>query len=208
MPTFFRQVIGSVVIIIVNNLLNIHGGKDAIGLLGIAQKVLNFFIMPLFWVIQGTAPILWYNYGARLHHRVKGTFVLATKVLTLYGVIISLIYFIDHSFLLSFFTETEEELLQAWYPTFLCMSTFCIIGVQMLVARYYQSLGIYKKAFVLSLMRNLIVFLPLLFILSYYFKLDGIWWAFPLSDLLSLVITFLIFRKDWIHLKKQAAELW
>jgi len=48
MPTFFRQVIGSVVIIIVNNLLNIHGGKDAIGLLGIAQKVLNFFIMPLF----------------------------------------------------------------------------------------------------------------------------------------------------------------
>jgi len=121
-------------------------------------------------------------------------------------VIISLIYFIDHSFLLSFFTETEEELLQAGYPTFLCMSTFFLIGVQMLVARYYQSLGDYKKAFILSLMRNLIVFLPILFLLSHYFQLNGIRRSFPMSDILSLIITFLIFRKDWKKLTKLAKE--
>ena len=117
-----------------------------------------------------------------------------------------MIYFIDHSFLLSFFTETEEELLQAGYPTFICMSTFCIIGVQMLVARYYQSLGIYKKAFIISLMRNLIVFIPILFLLAHYFQLNGIRWSFPICDLVSLFIVFAIFRKDWKKLTKLAKE--
>jgi putative MATE family efflux protein len=70
-PTFFRQVIGSITIIIVNNLLRTNGGTDAISAFGLTQRILMLFMMPIFGVTQGLAPIIGYNYGAEKHHRVR-----------------------------------------------------------------------------------------------------------------------------------------
>jgi Na+-driven multidrug efflux pump len=57
-PTFFRQVIGSITMILVNNLLRTHGGTDAISTFGMTQRILMLFMMPLFGVTQGLAPII------------------------------------------------------------------------------------------------------------------------------------------------------
>jgi putative MATE family efflux protein len=81
-PTFFRQVIGSVLMILVNNLLRTHGGTEAISTFGMTQRILMLFMMPLFGVTQGLAPIIGYNYGAKKYHRVYEVLWLTFKVLT------------------------------------------------------------------------------------------------------------------------------
>ncbi|MDR2190796.1 MAG: hypothetical protein LBP53_06585 [Candidatus Peribacteria bacterium] len=83
-PTFFRQVIGSVIIIVINNLLRTHGGTSAISTFGMAQRILMFFMMPLFGVTQGLAPIIGYNYGAQQYYRVQHVLDLTMKILTLF----------------------------------------------------------------------------------------------------------------------------
>jgi Na+-driven multidrug efflux pump len=81
-PTFFRQVIGSITIIIVNNLLRTYGGTDAISAFGLTQRILMLFMMPIFGITQGLAPIIGYNYGAEKHHRVYEVLRLTIKIMT------------------------------------------------------------------------------------------------------------------------------
>jgi putative MATE family efflux protein len=83
-PTFFRQVIGSVMMIIVNNLLRTHGGTDAISAFGLTQRILMLFMMPIFGITQGLAPIIGYNYGAEKHRRVRDVLWLTIKVMTIF----------------------------------------------------------------------------------------------------------------------------
>jgi Na+-driven multidrug efflux pump len=86
------------------------------------------------------------------------------------------------------------------------MVTFWTIGFQITVGTYYQSIGLYKKAFVLSLLRQLIVFIPLLIVFAYLWELTGIWVSFPITDGITGVITIFIFRKDWKKLRRLAEE--
>jgi Na+-driven multidrug efflux pump len=83
----------------------------------------------------------------------------------------------------------------------LMMVTFRTIGFQITIGTYYQSIGLYKKAFILSLLRQLIVFIPLLIVFAHLRKLTGIWASFPITDGIAGIITILIFRKDWKKLK-------
>jgi putative MATE family efflux protein len=81
-PTFFRQVIGSIMMIIVNNLLRTHGGTNAISAFGLTQRILMLFMMPIFGITQGLAPIIGYNYGAKKQHRVRDVLRLTIKIMT------------------------------------------------------------------------------------------------------------------------------
>jgi putative MATE family efflux protein len=207
-PTFFRQVIGSFTMILVNNLLRSAGGTDAISAFGMVNRVLMLFMMPLFGMTQGLAPIIGYNYGAKKYRRVYDVLRLTFKLLTGFGVVISLIYLVYPHFLLDLFTSSEtkdEAVLQISQDAVrLIMATFWTVGFQVVMGTYYQSVGLYQKSFVLSLLRQLFVFLPLLFVCSRLWELTGIWVSFPITDVIAAAITIRIFRKDWKKLKKLA----
>lgn len=86
------------------------------------------------------------------------------------------------------------------------MLTFFLVGFQITIGAYYQSIGLYKKAFVLSLLRQLFLFIPLVFLFTRMWELNGIWRSFPITDMLAALITVFIFRKDWKALKKMHAQ--
>jgi Na+-driven multidrug efflux pump len=129
---------------------------------------------------------------------------LTFKVLTGYGILISLIYLIYPKFLLGLFTSGEEMLLASQFAVRFIMATFCIVGFQITIGTYYQSVGLYKKAFILSLLRQLFVYIPFVVLFAWLGKLMGIWWSFPVTDVVAAIITIFIFRKDWLRLRKLA----
>jgi Na+-driven multidrug efflux pump len=203
-PTFFRQVIGSVLMILVNNLLRYHGGTAAISVFGMTQRILMLFMMPLFGLTQGLAPIIGYNYGAKKFHRVYEVLRLAVKIVTGFGLLISLIYLIYPTFLVPLFTQSSQEVQASKLAVLLQMSSFFLIGFQITIGTYYQSVGQYKKAFILSFLRQAFVFIPLVVCFAWLWSLLGIWRSFPVTDVIAAVITIWICRKDWQNLRKLA----
>ena len=83
------------------------------------------------------------------------------------------------------------------------MLAFPIVGYQMVVTSFFQSIGKAKVSMFLSLSRQLIFLLPLLAVLPGYYGVDGVWWAMPISDVIAAVVTFFMMTAYMRKFKKQ-----
>lgn len=189
MAPFFMQMAASVIIILINQELGHYGGDAAIGAYGIISTVIMFIIMPIFGINQGSQPIIGYNYGARNYDRVKQTLKLAIIVATL---IISLGFIALELFpraLLGAFTTDEELLKIGVHGMQLWILGLPLVGFQAVSANFFQAIGKAGKSMILSLLRQVIILIPLILILPHFWGLDGVWYAGPLSDLIAALIT-------------------
>ncbi len=193
---FLMQVAASLVSVVTNNALKATGGDMAIGAMTVINAIVIFFMMPIFGINQGTQPIIGYNYGAKQYGRVKKTLKLAI----LAGTTISTFGFIMTQFLtvplIKIFNSDPELLAIATkgMRIFLCMLP--VIGFQIISANYFQAVGKAPKAIFLSMLRQVIVLIPLLLILPRFFGLTGVWFAGPIADLTaSLMTAFFLFHE-------------
>ena len=193
---FLMQVAASLVSVVTNNALKATGGDMAIGAMTVINAIVIFFMMPIFGINQGTQPIIGYNYGAKQYGRVKKTLKLAI----LAGTTISTFGFIMTQFLtvplIKIFNSDPELLAIATkgMRIFLCMLP--VIGFQIISANYFQAVGKAPKAIFLSMLRQVIVLIPLLLILPKFFGLTGVWFAGPIADLTaSLMTAFFLFHE-------------
>ncbi|OPL08149.1 MAG: MATE family efflux transporter [delta proteobacterium ML8_F1] len=203
LPTFVRQINGSLLAIIMNNTLGFYGGDIAITVYGIINRVMMFLLMPMFGVVQGMQPIVGFNYGARKFDRVKETLKYSLVTVTgfaLFGWILSRLF---PRFILGIFT-TEAAVIDlgmtAIHYIFLAIP---IIGIQIISGALFQALGKSKPAFILSILRQMLILIPLVLILPLLgFGLLGVFIAFPVSDVISTAISALILKQevDKMHL--------
>lgn len=197
-PTLFRQVVGSLIAILINNYLRKYGGTDALAIYGIVNRILQLYMMPIFGIVQGMQPIIGYNYGAKNLPRVKKVVFLSVKLLTSFTGIISLMYRIFPTFLVSFFSDDPILITQTGIVLQIVVSCFVLVGFQIVSSAMYQALGFVKKAFFLALLRQLLLFLPVFFALLWLWedKLQAIWLTFPVTDILGSILTLIIFLPD------------
>ncbi len=194
---FVMQLTSSVLNIILNKQLQHYGGDIAISSVGIIYSILMFILMPIFGLNQGVQPIIGYNYGARRFDRVKEASrlaIFAATLITLAGFIGAQLF---PAALVSFFAPDNRELLAMAVPAmrrFFLMVP--IIGFQIVASNYFQATGQPKKAMILSMSRQVLFLIPLILILPLFWGLDGIWFAPPVSDLLSAVVTGTFFFLD------------
>jgi len=194
---FFAQAAGSFVMALANNTLYYHGGDLAIGAKGIMTQFIIFFAMPIFGINQGSQPILGFNYGAKRYDRVRETL----KYTVTAAAVIS---FIGWCFIRFFpqvpiwvFTgdwRMESELagiIRAGLPIF--GGAFLVVGVQFVMGFFFQAIGKAGVALVLNLLRQVILFVPLLLILPPRFGLQGIWYAGLLADVIAFLVTAAMF---------------
>lgn len=189
---FSMQVAASVVTIISNNALKTHGGDIALSAMTAINSIAMFFLMPIFGINQGAQPILGYNYGAKQYARVKKTLGLAITAAT--G--ICLVAFV----LTQFFTvgmiklfNNDPALIQVAKPGMrIFLSMLPVIGFQIISANYFQATGQAPKAMFLSLLRQVILLIPLLLLLPNVtgLGLTGVWLAGPIADFTASVVTF------------------
>ena len=209
MAPFSIQVAASLVNIVFNKELMIYGGDLAVGSMGIINSITMLIIMSIISVTQASQPIVGYNYGSMQFDRVKETI----KVAAIGATIIALIGFIGVEFfpkyLIGIFNRKDEELLRIGVSGIrINLFALPIIGFQIVGSNYFQAVGKAKVAIVLSLLRQVIVLIPLLIILPKIFNLNinGVWLACPISDIISFIITTICVIKGMRDLDKQVIK--
>ena len=164
--------------------------------------MLMFALFPIFGITQGFIPIAGFNYGANNYDRVKQSITTAVR----YSILLSSLIFI---FLFSFpelITKvfTTDILVIQKTPMALrwVFAATPIIAIQLIGAAYFQAVGKAVPALLLTLSRQAFFFIPLIFILPLYYGELGVWIAFPISDLLSTLLTAYFLRRE-IYYKLQ-----
>ena len=200
--TLSRQAIVSVTYLLMNNILFDFGGETSVTAYAIVSRMLMFALFPIFGITQGFIPIAGFNYGANNYDRVKQSIRIAVQ----YSILLSSIIFI---FLFSFpelITKvfTTDILVIQKTPAALkwVFAATPIIAIQLIGAAYFQAVGKAVPALLLTLSRQAFFFIPLIFILPLYYGELGVWIAFPISDLLSTLLTAYFLRRE-IYYKLQ-----
>lgn len=169
-------------------------GNIAVGAYGIINRTTMFFVMIIFGVTQGMQPILGYNYGAGRFDRVKQTLKKGIWIAT--GITV-LGWIVTESFpdaISSLFTtdETMIEMARTGFRIYFC--AYFVVGAQIVIQNFFQSIGHPIPSICLSLTRQLGFLLPFLAFLPRYFGVKGVWMSMVGSDILAffLAITLLV----------------
>ena len=190
------QMAASLVQVVSNRALITYGGDLAAGAMAIISSVGMIFLMPIFGMNQGSQPIIGYNYGAKKYKRVKQTLIYAiiaaTIVVAIGGVLIQLFPEIA----IKIFNDDPKLIEIGVSGIKIYLAMLPVIGFQAISTNYFQAVGKAKTSMFLSLLRQVILLIPLLIILPKYFGLTGVWLAGPTSDLLSSMITGIFITRE------------
>lgn len=195
MAPFLINVAGSAINAIVNNSLLRYGGDDAIASVVVFNRFVTIFVFVVIGICQGMQPILGYNYGARKFKRLFATLRLAAIAGLTMTVIGSLIGAFNPHAIASAFMQDEQQIECAVNCLKITTICFWMVGFQIVGTNFFQSLGMAGKAVFLSLTRQIICMIPLLFILPPRYGLDGVWACYPISDVIATCLT--IFMLLW-----------
>lgn len=188
-PTFVIQVTSSIQQLILNRSLARYGGDLALAVIGVIMSITTFLVMPAMGIGQGAQPILGFNKGAREYGRVKDTLKLSVLLATFVVAVGFTIAKIWPAQLIGLFNKKPELIELGVHGMDIFFKLIPLVGVQMLGACYFQAVGKAKQATILGLSRQIIIFIPLLIALPYYWGLEGVWWSSPLSDLGAFILT-------------------
>ena len=208
---FAMQIATSLVQIISNNALKTYGGDLSIGAMATVSSIMMIFLMPVFGLVQGMQPIVGFNYGARNYGRSKRALKLsATSATIIFVVGFLLIQAIPHV-LVSMFNK-DVQLMDITIKGLRKYSLgLPLIGLSIVGTNYIQSIGKAKVAMVLSLLRQVILLIPMIIILPKFLGIDGVWFAQPASDIISAIITSIILYKDIkkykVNTEKEESEI-
>ncbi len=200
---FLMHACSCLVVIVFNKSLVHHGGDLSVGAYGIVNRISFLFFMVIFGLNQGMQPIAGYNYGAQRYDRVmqvlKYALIGATIVATVGWVVSETLPY----YCARLFTKDSALIAIAERGLRVANITLPIVGYQIVVTNFFQSIGKARVSIFLSLSRQLIFLLPMLLLLPSLFGLDGVWASLPASDIIAAVVTFLIMRKYMKHFKAQ-----
>lgn len=196
LPAFIRQAGGSVLAVIMNNVLLVYGGDFAISSYGVINKLLMFTLMPLFGIVQGFQPIAGYNYGARKFDRVQQVIKVSIFVTTIMSTLSFFVMMFFPGFLVRLFT-TDQQLISLSVSAIRRVVIFIpLIGVQIVGAAFFQSVGKAVPSLILGMTRQIIFLIPLVLILPHFLGLDGVWLSFPGADIGAVTVTFFWLLKE------------
>ncbi len=204
-PAIIMQCIGSIMVSGINAIISIFAPavavKEAyINVFGIYFKLQSFVFMPVFGLSQGTSPIIGYNYGAKNKKRMYQALKLSLIIATIIMVFGFLLFQFGSPFLLSLF-EADELTIQYGITAFKIISLcFVPAAVGITFSTLFQAVGKGLRSMIMSIMRQLLVILPVAFFLAQV-SLETMWYAFPIAEVVALVAAILFFinliRKDF-----------
>jgi putative MATE family efflux protein len=205
-PNFVHAAGMNLIMLVINNTLGTLGGDLSISTFGMSMRLLSFAFMPIMGLAQGFQPIAGYNYGAHKYDRVKKALLMAFLVSVAMTLFCHALIMIFPKFLIGMFT-TETALIELSAPALQTMALLIpIIGFQIVSSIYFQAVGKALPSLLLGLSRQFIVLLPMILILPRFLELNGVWAAFPASDLLSTIITLTALTFELRHLRKRHEE--
>ncbi|MGB9939068.1 MATE family efflux transporter [Methanosarcina sp.] len=192
---FVMQCSNSIMMIFVYNALATYGGDAAIAVFGVIMRINSFIFMSLLGMSFGLQPIVGFNYGAKKYGRIVEAVKLSLAVTTTIGLLGLLVILFFREQLLELFSSDPQYLELGKNAIMIILLGMPLVGMNLITSTLFQALGKAKPAFLLSISRQLLFLIPAIVILPRFYKLDGVWAAFPVSDLLSFMLSgFLLLR--------------
>jgi putative MATE family efflux protein len=195
--TFVIEISDAVVAVVLNNLLISKGGNEAIIIIGVITKISMFMFIAIIGISSAMQPIVAFNFGAGNFDKVKSTVKASIRTVTVTSLIfgVFIMYFAPQ--MISLFLTDTNLLPEAVKALRICIFLLPLVGFYYIGIYYYQAIGEAKKGFRLSLFRQLIVFIPLAIVFVNIFGTIGAWIAYPVSDLISAVVSFYLLNSTW-----------
>lgn len=212
LSSFLRNVAGSFLMVLINNTLSGYGGDLAVAAYGIVQRVLRFFVMPIFGIAQGMQPIVGYNWGAQrlgLVRKVMRIAITSSTILICFGYAA---VELGAPIFIAVFSNDQALIDLASHAMRAMFLAIPFIGFQAMSTTAFQALGKATEAMILSLSREILFLIPIVLIMPQFFGLDGVWYASPIADILAFTLTFVLNRRmlnSWkaMELNEPAANM-
>lgn len=206
LPSIIMQSIGSVMTFTMNKIL-IAFTTTATAVFGSYFKLQSFVFMPIFGLNNGMVPIIAYNYGAKRYDRVKKTITLSiasAMTIMLFGL---LAFELIPDVLLSFF-NASKEMLKIGVPALRIIGTHYIFaGFCIIAGSVCQAIGKPIYSLIVSVCRQLVVLLPSAWLLSLTGRLELVWFAFPIAECFSLVLSTIYLSKTMRRAKEKMKDI-
>jgi len=196
--SFINQVSSSFLILVINNRLSLYGGEFSVSIFSIYQRVALLICMPVYGLAQGMQPIAGYHFGAKNFSKVKEVFHKTTFWATIVTTLGFIILFVFPKYIMGIFTSEPNMIEQGKFTLRILSLAYPLVGFQMIGSMGFMAIGKAKPALILNSLRQFVFLIPLVLILSLKFGLIGIFYSFPISDILAFIVTFL-FYKSYIH---------
>ena len=196
-PSIIMASIGSVMTYSMNRILN-GFTSTAVAVFGVYFKLQSFIFMPVFGLNNAIVPIIAYNYGARHPDRMKKTIQLAVAVaMSIMFCGFLLMQIIPHVFL-GFF-DASADMLAIGVPALRTISiAFLAAGACIIIGSTFQALGKGIYSMFVSIARQLVVLVPVAWLLSKTGNLNAVWWSFPIAEIMGAAVTAYFF----LHINK------
>jgi putative MATE family efflux protein len=202
---FVRQGASSIMLIIANHMLVFYGGDMAIAVLGIIHRVMMFTLMPIMGIVQGMMPVVGFNYGAQKKLRVREAITLSMKLATLIATAGFLVVMFFPALLIKVFTDDPVLIDMGRSALCIMFAMAFTVGIQMVTGGVFQALGKAREAFIMSMARQILFLIPMLFLLPPLIGLKGVWLSFPVADAFSflLAIWLILRHKKYFFLNSE-----
>lgn len=189
LPSIIMQSVGSLTTFTLNQILRIGFKEIAVTVYGIYFKLQSFIFMPVFGLNNGMIPIISYNYGAKQPARVKKTITLS--IITAVSIMAAgyAVFLLSPDTLLNFFNPTAEMLEMGRSCLRLIGLSFIPAGFCIITISVTQAIGNPFFSLITSACRQLVVLLPVAWVLSLTGKLWAVWLAFPIAEVVSLTLS-------------------
>ncbi len=207
-PTFIRNAIGAVLSIIIFVLIdnNVTGDPAIyISIYGVINRLIAFLFMPAFGVVQGLSPIVGFNYGARKFSRLREAILDATIFLLVYFTVAFIIIQLGAPLLFRIFSKESTGFFIDYGSKALRLMSmgFILITFQVLMGSVYQALGYAFRAFFVSLSRQFLFFIPIVYFMTEVYGIDGIWYTFIIADMTAGLLSLSLFFIEMKILSKK-----
>ena len=193
-PSILMMSIGSLMTYLMNRILIVFSTTTT-AVFGVYFKLQSFFFMPVFGLNNGLIPVLAYNYGARNKERISESLKFAMTLAVAIMLVGMIVFEVIPGQLLGMF-NASDDMKQIGIPALriICLS-FPLAGFSIAMGSIFQAFSESIYSLVISIGRQLVVLIPIAWLLSLTGNVDFVWWAFPVAELVSLVLSVFFFKR-------------
>jgi len=178
-----------------NNLLLSKGGDTAIIIIGVVTKLSMFMYITIIGISAAMQPIIAYNYGAENYKKMKDTLKVSIITVIIASLSFWVIFMLFAKPMIGFFLKDSVILPQSVKAFRVCILLLPLVSLYYIGIYYYQAIGESKKSFLLSIYRQIIVFIPVAYVLITTLGVTGAWIAYPVTDVISSLTSIYFIKK-------------
>ncbi|HOQ38154.1 MAG TPA: MATE family efflux transporter [Acetivibrio sp.] len=203
-PVFVNNMLFSVANLIFNNFAS-DFGEIVVSSIGIPHRINSLPVMVMIGLSQGIQPFIGYNYAAKNYKRMNGAIKFSTACSVIFGTVTTLVFFFAAEPLVGMFIKNSEiiEMGSLFFKIFII--PIPILGIQFIFMNTFQAIGKAIPALVLSICRQGLAFIPALIIGKRFFGLDGVIWAQPVADLITIAISIVLYITVYGMIKREVS---